>query len=66
MKNDPRNTIFSPYLGGNKEYSAGWCMIYGPLGDSVCCSRVARPCLNREMTTHLMTYSFITEIKLLV
>lgn len=34
-----------------KKYSGGWCMIYGPWGDCVCCSHVACPASNRETTT---------------
>jgi len=44
----PVDNIFRPDLGGVEEYSGGWCMIYGLLGDCVCCSRVACPMSDRE------------------
>lgn len=34
----PLDDVFFPYLSGIKEYPGGWCMIYVPLGECVCCS----------------------------
>lgn len=39
-----------PHLCGFKEHPGDF-MIYGPLGERVCCSHVACPLSHREMTT---------------
>lgn len=50
--------VFRPYLGCIKEYSGSRCVIYGPLGESVCCSCVVCPVYNREKTTQCNSKDF--------
>ena len=49
-----------------KKYSGGWCMIYGPWGDCVCCSHVQRLIEKRPPGESPKVFRLMREIKQLV